>query len=75
MWRLRFAKAAEADKPPMPEITMASHGPLSYRTRTADPHMVPGSDSKGLGCVDIHAEHTMAATRLMKEANRSTSLS
>ncbi len=28
-----------------------------------------------LGCVDIHAEHTMAATRLMNEANRSASLS
>ncbi len=31
--------------------------------------------NKVLGCVDIHAEHTMAATRLMKEANRSASLS
>ena len=28
-----------------------------------------------LGCVDIHAEYTMAATRLMNEANRSASLS
>jgi hypothetical protein len=28
-----------------------------------------------LESVDIHAEHTMAATRLMNEANRSTSLS
>ena len=28
-----------------------------------------------LGCVDIHAEHTMAATRQMNEAKRSASLS
>ena len=36
---------------------------------------IQGEVFEELGSVDIHAEHTMAATRLMNEANRSASLS